>query len=92
MRKPGKKFILKQTTNETLAIVKNILYEVDINTLHRIDNVTELKLNSIGRIQIKTAKPIFSDEYTKNRNTGSFILINPQTYETVGAGMIIKRN
>ncbi len=89
---PNSKFILKQTTNETLAIVKNILYEVDINTLHRIENVNELKLNSIGRIQIKTAKPIFFDEYSKNRSTGSFILINPQTYETVGAGMVIKRN
>lgn len=84
-----RKLILKHTTKETVAIINSIEYEVDINTLHRNEEISELKLNAIGRISIRTAKPIFVDAYKNNRSTGSIILIDAQTYETVGAGMII---
>ena len=70
-------------------IINEIKYEIDINTLHRNEEVSELKLNAIGRISIRTAKPIFVDSYKNNRSTGSIILIDAQTFETVGAGMII---
>jgi len=84
-----RKLLLKHTTKETLAIINEIKYEIDINTLHRNEEVSELKLNAIGRISIRTAKPIFVDSYKNNRSTGSIILIDAQTFETVGAGMII---
>lgn len=85
----NRKVILKHTTREIKAIVGDIMYEIDINTLHRNQEVNELKLNSIGRVKLRTANPLFCDSYTKNRNTGSLIIIDPQTFETVGAGMII---
>lgn len=83
-----KKLLIKHTTNETIAQVTDILYELDINTLHKKTEVNELKLNSIGRIKFRTAKPIFFDNYQKNRSTGSLILININTNETVGAAII----
>lgn len=85
----NRKVIVKHTTREVKAIVNEIMYEIDINTLHRNQEVNELKLNSIGRVKLRTANPLFCDSYTKNRNTGSLIIIDPQTFETVGAGMII---
>jgi len=84
----GKKYIVRHTTNDTKCIVKDLLYKLDINTLHRIENAKDLKLNEIGRIKIRTAKPLFYDEYNENRSTGCMIFIDPQTNETVGAGMI----
>ena len=86
---PRTKFIIKHTTNEQTAMLKNIEYKVDVNTLDRVENDQTLKMNDIARIAIKTAKPIMVDEYRDNRFTGSFILINPNTNETVAAGMII---
>tara|TARA_A100001234_G_scaffold202050_1_gene195213 strand:- start:590 stop:1843 length:1254 start_codon:yes stop_codon:yes gene_type:complete len=86
---PNSKFLLRHTSQEVKAIVSDINYEIDINTLHRIKDVELLKMNSIGRIKIRTASQIFVDNYNVNRSTGSIILIDPQTYETVGAGMII---
>ena len=83
------KLQVKHTTLETKAIVEDILYEVDINTLHRIEGVKELGLNSIGRVNLRVAQPFFIDQYKRNRSTGSLILIDPQTFETLGAGMII---
>lgn len=85
----SRKLLVKHTTLETKAMVGDILYEVDINTLHRIEGVTELVLNSIGRVNLRVAQPFYIDNYKRNRSTGSLILIDPQTYETVGAGMII---
>ena len=85
---PGKKYILRHTTKETKCIVKEIRYKLDINTLHRLENVHELGLNDIGRITLRTAQPLFFDSYRRNRSTGSLILIDEQTNETVGAGMI----
>jgi len=62
---------------------------VNINTLHRIEDDLKIGLNDIGRIHIRTTKPLFYDSYKKNRHTGSLILIDEFTNETVGAGMII---
>ena len=86
--KIGKKYLLRHTTNETKCIVNNLLYKLDINTLHRIENADSLKLNEIGRIKIRTAKPIFYDKYKDNRATGCLIFIDEQTNETLAAGMI----
>ena len=86
--KPKSKLIVKHTTSESKGIIENILYEVDINSLHRIQKPLDLKLNSIGRIIVSLARPLFIDPYLKNRSTGSVILIDPISYETVGAGMI----
>lgn len=84
----GKKIIIKHTTRESLALVKEIYYELDINTLHRDIEVDQLKLNSIGKIKIQSASPIFADDYKINRKTGSLILIDSNTFETLGAGLI----
>jgi len=83
------KVVLKHTTNECIAMVKELKYEVDINTLHRIENIEKIEMNGIGRISIRTSKPLFYDTYKRNRQTGSLIIIDEQTNETIGAGMII---
>lgn len=83
------KIIIKHTTNECLALVKEIQYKVDVNTLHRIVNIEGIGMNDIARIAIRTAQPVFKDSYSRNRLTGSIILIDPNSNETVGAGMII---
>jgi len=83
------KVVLKHTTNECMGMVKELKYKIDINTLHRIEDIKQLEMNDIGRISIRSSKPIFYDAYKRNRKTGSIILINPQTNETIGAGMII---
>ena len=84
----GKKYILKHGSQQTRCIIKDIIYKLDINTLHRIEDCTELGLNDIGRISLRTAQPLFYDSYRRNRATGCFILIDEGTNETVGAGMI----
>ena len=83
------KVVIKHTTNECVGLIKELKYKVDINTLHRIENVDSIGMNDIGRITIRTSKPLFYDGYKKNRQTGSIIIINEQTNETIGAGMII---
>lgn len=84
------KVIIKHTTNECLAIVKEIKYKIDINTLHRIEGVQAIEMNDIARISIRSSKQLFYDVYKKNRQTGSLIIIDEQTNETIGAAMIIK--
>jgi len=84
----GTRYIIRHTTKEIKGIVKEIQYKIDINTLHRIPEVTSLGLNEIGRITIRTAQPLFFDSYQHNRATGSIILVDETTNETVGAGMI----
>lgn len=86
--KIGNKYILRQTTNDTKCIVKELIYKLDINTLHRLEDAKSLGLNEIGRIKIHAAKPLFYDKYKDNRSTGSMILIDEDTNETVGAAMI----
>lgn len=83
------KVIVRHTTNECIAIVKSILYKIDINNLHRIENIEKLQMNDIGRISIRTSMPLFYDTYKRNRQTGSLIIIDEQTNETIGAGIII---
>jgi len=85
---PGKHYILRHTTKETKCVINEIPYKLDINTLHRVENVHQLGLNDVGRILIRTAQPLFYDSYRRNRSTGCFILIDEATNETVGAGMI----
>ena len=83
------KVIVKHTTNECIAMVKVLKYKLDINTLHRIESIEKLDMNDIGRISLRTSKPLFYDPYKRNRQTGSIIIIDEQTNETIGAGMII---
>ncbi|WP_299119801.1 GTP-binding protein [uncultured Winogradskyella sp.] len=83
------KVIIRHTTNESVGMIKEIKYKIDINTLHRIENIDRIEMNDIARMSIRTAKPIFYDSYKKNRQTGSIIIIDEQTNETIGAGMII---
>ena len=83
------KVVVKHTTNECMGMVKELKYKVDINTLHRIENIDKIEMNDIGRISLRTSKPLFYDVYKKNRKTGSIIIIDEQTNETIGAGMII---
>ena len=86
--RPKNTYILRHTTKETKCIVKELKYKLDINTLHRLEDATELGLNEIGRITVKTAQPLFFDSYRRNKVMGSLILIDEATNETVGAGMI----
>jgi sulfate adenylyltransferase subunit 1 len=87
--KVGGKYIVKHTSNEAKCIIKDVRYKVNVNTLEKHEGEKNVEVNDIARIQIKTAKPLFYDSYRKNRNTGSVILIDEFTNETVGAGMII---
>ena len=83
----NKRYLIKQTTNTVIAVIKELRYRININTLHRED-ATELKLNEIGRVLIKTQKPLLFDIYDRNRSTGSFIIIDELTNNTVSAGII----
>lgn len=87
--KPGGKYAIKHTTKDARCIIKEVKYKVNINTLHRVEGDKEIGLNDIGRIQIRTTQPLFYDSYKRNRATGSLIIIDEFTNETVGAGMII---
>lgn len=86
---PNGKYFIRHTTNDARCIIKDIRYKVDINTLHRILDFDKIGLNDIARVQLRTTKPLLCDKYKSNRNTGSIILIDESTNETVGAGMII---
>lgn len=87
--KQRSKFIIRHTTKETKVIVSDLSYKIDINTLRKEEDITSFSLNEIGRIRMRTASPLFYDTYNKNRHTGSFILVDAGTNETVAAGMII---
>ena len=86
--RPRQKLAIKHTTRTGRAVVKDIQYRLDVNTLHRDPDAGELGLNEIGRVQFRTTTPLLCDPYGKNRDTGSFILIDEATGVTVGAGMI----
>ena len=83
------KLLLKHTTQESQVMVKEILYRINVNTLHREEGVDQIGMNDIARLNIRAARPLFFDAYRRNRQTGSVILIDPNTNETVAAGMII---
>jgi bifunctional enzyme CysN/CysC len=84
----GAKLVIKHTTRSARALVKDVQYRLDVNTLHRDETTGELGLNDIGRVRLRTTVPLFVDDYRNNRTTGGFILIDEATNVTVGAGMI----
>jgi bifunctional enzyme CysN/CysC len=86
--RPGARLTLKHTTRSCRALVKDLQYRLDVNTLHRDQESTELALNEVGRVRLRTTQPVFVDSYARNRATGGFVLIDEQTNRTVGAGMI----
>jgi len=85
----GSRLALKHTTRTVRTVVKALQYRLDVNTLHRDDGVAALGLNDIGRVSLRTTAPLFFDEYRRNRDTGSFVLIDEATDATVAAGMIL---
>jgi len=85
----GGRYLLKQTTRTTRAVVTGLLYRIDVDTLHRDGGATQLELNDIGRLTVRTAAPLAFDPYRRNRVTGSFILIDEATNDTVAAGMLL---
>ena len=84
----GQKYLIKHTTKTVRTLVKDIQYELDINTLHRSQGVAELGVNAIGRVRFRTTQPLLVDAYRRNRQTGGFIIIDEVTNRTVGAGVI----
>jgi bifunctional enzyme CysN/CysC len=85
----GSKYAIKHTSKWARALVKDLQYRLDVNTLHRDEEATSLSLNEIGRITLRTTQPLFFDEYRRNRGTGSFILVDEATNDTLAAGMIL---
>ena len=83
------KLALKHTTRSSRALVREIQYRIDVNTLHRDEKPESLKLNEIGRVSLRSTQPLFFDDYRRNRNTGSFILMDEVTNATVAAGIIV---
>lgn len=86
---PRGKYKLRHTSRDARCVIKDVKYKVDVNTLHRVEDDKTLGLNDIGRVKIRTTVPLMKDSYTRNRSTGSVILIDEFTNETVAAGMIL---
>jgi bifunctional enzyme CysN/CysC len=86
---PGRKYAVKHTTRNARAVVKELQYRLDVNTLHRDESATSLALNEIGRVRLRTTAPLLADEYRRNRTTGGFIVVDESTNRTVGAAMIL---
>jgi bifunctional enzyme CysN/CysC len=86
-----KRYVIKHTTRSTRSILTEVVHRIDVDTLHHDPAVDTLGLNEIGRVRFKTAEPLLYDPYRRNRATGSFIVVDEGTNETVGAGMIIRR-
>ncbi|MBB33121.1 MAG: sulfate adenylyltransferase [Acidimicrobiaceae bacterium] len=86
---PKRKLVLKHSTNSMRCLVDELVYRLDINTLHREEPVGRLTMNEIGRARLRTMKPLIFDAYKDNRSTGAFILMDEDTNDTVGAGMIL---
>lgn len=84
----GHKLAIKHTTRWARALVKDLQYRLDVNTLHREPDAEALNLNDIGRVLLRTTLPLFCDQYCCNRTTGGFVLIDEATNRTVGAGMV----
>jgi len=85
----GSKLAIKHTTRSARALVKSLHYRLDVNTLHRDEEATGLFLNDIGRVTLRVTSPLFFDEYRRNRSTGSFVLVDETTNDTIAAGMIV---
>lgn len=87
--RPRAKYTILHTSNEQKAMIKEVLYKIDINSYNREEQDKELRMNDIARIKVRTTRPLMIDEYRDNRITGSFVLIDDSTHETVAAGMIL---
>jgi sulfate adenylyltransferase subunit 1 len=87
--KPRTKYTIKHTSNDQKAMIKEVVYKYNINTLDRVNDDKELKMNDICKVKIRTTKPLMVDSYRENRSTGSIILVDDATNETVAAGMIV---
>ena len=85
---PSVRYIVRHGTTEIKSMIREVLYKVDINTLHRNEEDKQIGMNDIARIRLRTASPLLADDYRRNRTTGSFILIDPGTNLTVAAGFI----
>jgi len=88
---PRDRLIVKHTTRTAKAIVRDLHYRLDVNTLHRHEGAGDLSLNEIGRVTLRLTHPLFCDPYTRNRQTGGIILVDEATGATVGAGMIAEK-
>ena len=86
---PAGRYIVRHTTRECQAKVKEVLYKININTLHKLEDDRKIGMNDIGRVRLRTTLPLFADPYSVNRSTGGLILIDPDTNNTVAAGMIL---
>ncbi len=86
---PNGKYIIRHTTREAKCVIKAVRYKININTLHKAEGDLEIGMNDIGRILLRSATPLISDPYQRNRSTGSFILVDEFTNATVAAGMIL---
>jgi bifunctional enzyme CysN/CysC len=84
----GRKYTIKHTTRTARTVVKQLHYRLDVNSLHRDEEATSLGLNDIGRVTLRTTVPLMADEYSRNRTTGGFVLVDEASNRTVAAGMI----
>ncbi len=82
------RYVVRHTTTELLAMITDIDYKLDINTLEKDLDDKNIGMNDIAKIKVRTSKPLFFDPYKTNRQTGAVILIDESTNETVAAGMI----
>jgi sulfate adenylyltransferase large subunit len=87
--RPGGRYMLKQATSTVTAIVDELQDHVDVHTLERAGAPAELALNDIGRVKLRTSAPLVFDAYDQNRRTGSFVLIDEASNNTVGAGLVV---
>lgn len=87
--KPKAKYVIKHTTNQQKAMIKQVVYKVNVDTLKKNEEDKTIDMNAICKVKIRTTLPLINDRYAKNRTTGSFILIDSDTNETVAAGMIV---
>jgi sulfate adenylyltransferase subunit 1 len=83
------KYAIKHTTADARCMVKEVRYKVDVNTLEKVTDDTNIGLNEIARVSLRTTKPLYYDSYRRNRKTGAIILIDEASNTTVGAGMIV---
>jgi bifunctional enzyme CysN/CysC len=87
--RPGGRYRVKHTTRSVLAKADELRYRIDVNTLHRDEAATALAMNEIGRLKLRLSSPLLVDEYRRNRQTGSFILIDEHTGDTLAGGMVL---
>jgi len=87
--RPNGRYVIRHTTREARCLVKSVRYKVDINTLHKVENTTDVGMNDIARLELRTTAPLMHDPYKRNRHTGSVVLIDEATNNTVAAGMIL---